>query len=303
MDENRIIWAAARSALESSQKKNKRNGSTGVRHWELFEKLLSSFIGVLKVFRLYQKGLDNALAIQLKSIKLQFPSLPPSFNGLRILHLTDLHLDGNPAIIEVIHSLLEQVTYDICFITGDFRMENHGSVKAIFSPLRQLIAKINPPLGIYATLGNHDSYLMVDELEQMGIKILTNETIAIKKGNDEIIITGIDDVHYYFTDNAIKSMEFSPQGFKIALVHSPEMYDIALQNNYDLYLCGHTHGGQICLPGGKPVFKHLYNGSDLIKGLWQKGTLTGYTSQGCGTSGIPIRFNSISEITIFELKK
>lgn len=301
MDNKRIIWAAARSALESSQKKNKRNGSTGIRHWELFEKLLKSFMWGLKITGLYHRGIENALNIKIKKIPLRFTTLPDGFVGLKILHLTDLHLDGNPQIVEVLKNLLSKITYDICFLTGDFRMETHGSIKAIMPLFDQLVTFIKAPLGIYATLGNHDTYIMAAEFEKAGINMLTNETISITRNEDTLYVSGVDDVHYYFTDNAINCMEFSPQGFKIALVHSPEMYDIAMQNNYSLYLCGHTHGGQICLPGGRPVFKHLYNGTHLIRGLWQYENLTGYTSQGCGTSGIPIRFNSEGEITLFEL--
>jgi hypothetical protein len=68
----------------------------------------------------------------------------------------------------------------------------------------------------------------------MGIHLLNNESKTIQLNNEEIHITGIDDVHYYFTDNAINCLEKSPLGFKIALVHSPEMYDIASANNYNL---------------------------------------------------------------------
>jgi hypothetical protein len=87
------------------------------------------------------------------------------------------------------------------------------------------------------------------------------------------------------------------------LVHSPELFDLAAVNGYKLYLCGHTHGGQICLPGGIPVIRHLYNGKKYYRGLWQYNGMKGYTSEGCGTSGIPIRYNSHSEVTLFTLKQ
>lgn len=303
MSKDKIIWAASRLAIESSQKKNKRNGSTGVRHWQLFEKLLAIFVSVLKIVHLYDRGINNALNIKVKQFPLAYGNLPPAFNNFKILHLTDLHLDGNPKIASVIAQLIKTLEYDICVITGDFRMKNHGSVKNIFHPLKKLVEHIKAPHGIYATLGNHDSYLLADGFEKMGINLLTNESFEIKKDESSLVFTGVDDVHYYFTDNAIYCLEHAPKGFKIALVHSPEMYDVAAENNYSLYLCGHTHGGQICLPNGTPIFTHLYNGNKFIRGFWQHKQLLGYTSEGCGTSGIPIRFNSESEITLFTLKQ
>lgn len=302
MKDEKVIWAASRLAIESSQKKNKRNGSTGVRHWQLFEKLLGIFVWFLKTFKLYDKGIHNALNIKVKEHQLSFDSLPSQFDKFRILHLTDLHLDGNPRIAEVIAEKISGIDYDICVITGDFRMDNHGSVKNIFPPLKVIIDSISSKHGILATLGNHDSYLLYDEFEKMGINLLTNESISITNNDSTLVFTGVDDVHYYFTDKAIHCLEHAPEGFKVALVHSPEMYDVAADNNYQLYLCGHTHGGQINLPNKVPVFTHLYNGNKFFRGFWKYKQLVGYTSEGCGTSGIPLRFYSESEITIFELR-
>ncbi len=302
MEHQRIIWAAARLAMESSQKKNRRNGSSGIRYWASFEKVLGLFVWLLRLIGLHKRGLNNAIAICCKQYPIVFDTLPASFHNFRILHLTDLHIDGNPLMLEPLFVEISKVEYDICLITGDYRFETHGSIALVMEPLRKLIANIKAPYGIYGTLGNHDSYAMVTAFEEMGINMLVNETVKIKKDYYEILITGIDDVHYYYTDNAINAMEQSPNGFKIALVHSPEMFDVAAANDYRFYLCGHTHAGQICLPGGKPVFKHLYVGKNLIKGFWNYNGLVGYTSAGCGTSGIPIRFNSEGEITLFTLK-
>jgi hypothetical protein len=74
-------------------------------------------------------------------------------------------------------------------------------------------------------------------------------------------------------------------------------------NGYRFYLCGHTHGGQICLPGGYPVIRHLRYGRKYYRGLWRYRKMIGYTSQGCGTIGIPIRFNTVSEVTLAKLLK
>jgi predicted MPP superfamily phosphohydrolase len=79
------------------------------------------------------------------------------------------------------------------------------------------------------------------------------------------------------------------------------MFDVAADNGYRLYLCGHTHGGQICLPGGIPIILHLRHGRRYYRGLWHYGRMTGYTGQGAGTVGLPVRFNTQSEITVLRL--
>jgi uncharacterized protein len=301
MNHQRVIWAAARLAMESSQKKNRRNGSSGIRYWASFEKALGLFVWLLRVAGLHKKGIQNAINIKCEHHSVAFDRLPEAFHKFRILHLTDMHIDGNPLMLKPLLEQISKLEYDICLITGDFRFGTHGSISGVLEPLKTLIENIKAPFGIHATLGNHDSQAMVPVFEEMGISMLVNESVKIQKGGDEIVLTGIDDVHYYYTDYAIHAMEQSPEVFKIALVHSPEMFDVAADNHYSLYLCGHTHAGQICLPGGKPVFKHLYTGKNLTKGFWKLNGLTGYTSAGCGTSGIPIRFNCEGEITLFTL--
>ncbi|MCJ7615551.1 MAG: hypothetical protein MUO43_03335, partial [Desulfobacterales bacterium] len=114
---------------------------------------------------------------------------------------------------------------------------------------------------------------------------------------------GLDDPHYYYTDQALCALEEECDNFKIVLVHSPELYDMAANNDYNLYLCGHTHGGQISLPGGIPLITHLYVGKKFHSGLWSYSNMKGYTNQGCGVAGIPVRFNTKSEIALITLKK
>lgn len=301
--EDRIIWAATRSVLENGHKKNKRNGAVGIRYWDLFEKSLWAYVWLLKKTGLYNRGHKLALDVRLTEISLNYPELPEGFNNFKILHLTDLHLDTDIHTVDSIIHSIKNIKCDLCVMTGDFRMKTHGRYSQIIPLLKKLVKNIHADYGIYATLGNHDTYLMVREFEAMGINVLCNETVEIDKNKHKIILSGCDDVHYYFTDNAIQCLENSGDGFKIACVHSPELYDIAAGQMYRLYLCGHTHGGQICLPNGKPIFKHLYNGKKYVKGLWHFENMTGYTGQGCGTSGIPIRFYSQSEVAVFTLNK
>ncbi len=115
--------------------------------------------------------------------------------------------------------------------------------------------------------------------------------------------TGTDDVHYYYTDAARAALEAAPKGFKIALIHSAELADAAAEAGFSLYLSGHTHGGQVCLPGGLPIITHMSRHRRYASGLWRHGSMTGYTTTGIGVSGLPVRFNTRGEAVLITLRR
>ena len=256
----------------------------------------------LKVGPFYRLGNQNARNVVVNYYEFIFKNLPPIFDGYRIIQLTDLHFDCIPGIEKILVEKLSDLKYDFCVITGDYREQTHGGYKQILQPMKETIDSIKNNDGIVAILGNHDTYLMVDDFEKMGIRVLVNETIRINRKGDYINITGVDDPSTYYTDSALIAMEQDVAGFKVLLAHSPELYDLAQKNNYHLYLTGHTHGGQICLPGGVAIVTHLKNGKKYYKGVWHVNGMTGLTNQGCGASGIPVRFNTQSEIAHITLR-
>jgi len=154
-----------------------------------------------------------------------------------------------------------------------------------------------------AILGNHDPAAMAEALEDLGFKVLINESTVLSRGGERVVVTGLDDVHRFFTSEALAALSRAPQGFRIALVHSAEVADYAAAAGYDLYLCGHTHGGQICLPGGRPIITHLLRCGYGSVGLWREKNMIGYTNNGLGVGDIPLRFNSRGEISIITLRR
>ena len=301
--DRRLVWTLTRSILEADIYKHLRYGEKRRRHWPLFELLIRLFGACLKPFKLYQRGYHNATRIVINRERIHFNDLPTPFHGYTLLHLTDIHADFISGYEDVICESIKNLVYDACVMTGDYRAKIKGSIKGTMKGMKKITSTIRAKDGIFATLGNHDSYRMVDPLEKIGLTVLTNESIVINRGNSRIQITGIDDPYYYYTDQALTALEETGKGFKIALVHTPSLYDVAAENKYQLYLCGHTHGGQICLPGGYPVILHLRHGRKYYRGLWRYREMTGFTSQGCGTIGIPIRFNTVSEATLITLMK
>ncbi len=301
--DRRLIWAATRAVRESDHVKHKRSGKRSRSRWNWFERILRYLVVILKVIGYYKIGQQNVKDIRVKSFCLEFPFLPKSFDNYTILHLTDLHIDCMIGLDKVIIDKIRDLKYNLCVMTGDYRKSSYGSFKRIMLPMLRISSTIRAEHGSIAVLGNHDTYLMAQHEEEVGIRLLVNESLELYKGKDKIIVTGTDDPFYYYTDNAIYALEENYKGFKIALVHTSELSDVADKNGYSLYLCGHTHGGQVCLPGGKALLTHQFEGKHYVKGLWKRNNMYGYTSSGCGVSGVPLRFNCPGEVTLITLKR
>jgi predicted MPP superfamily phosphohydrolase len=156
---------------------------------------------------------------------------------------------------------------------------------------------------IFGVLGNHDTIQMVPTMEAMGIGMLLNECEAIARGDQRIYLAGIDDAHFYRVDNIEKAALQIPEGaFSILLSHTPEVYRQAAHANFNLMLSGHTHGGQICLPGSIPIKLEAVLPRRMGAGAWLYQNMTGYTSVGAGSSVLPVRLNCPPEITLHCLR-
>ena len=302
-DERRHLWRQRRSAMEWRYHKSRRYALWRFFKWNIMDRLENVFEYGLRVTGLHRWGLQNARHIAVNTLELHFSTLPASFDGYRVLHLTDPHLDMLNDTAALICEKIKDLKIDLCVLTGDYRLRTYGKYKQVLGPMKKILDAVNAKDGIIGTLGNHDPHVLVGDLEAMGMTVLINETRTITRENEQIAVTGLDDPHDYYTRQTEEALEETADGFKMALVHSPEMYDVAEKNGYQLYLCGHTHGGQICLPGGYPIITHLRNGKKFVKGLWQFNKMKGYTNQGCGVVGIPVRFNTQSEVALITLKR
>jgi predicted MPP superfamily phosphohydrolase len=190
----------------------------------------------------------------------------------------------------------------MCVMTGDYRMLTSGPYDTAMDGMRLLRAAIAAPVN--AVLGNHDFIEMSADLEEMGVRMLINESVAIERAGERIWIAGVDDAHFYEADDIDRAAQGVPKGAcSILLSHSPEVYKHAAACGFALMLCGHTHGGQICLPGGAMILKNSRCPRRFCRGAWQHESMAGYTSRGTGTSGIPVRFNSPAEIVVHHLTR
>lgn len=256
----------------------------------------------VRLVGLHRRARRNFLDVQVVEQRWRFPSLPAGFDGFRILQLSDLHLDLDPALGPVVEALVRATPHDAAVITGDFRNLTDSDFSAAMAATRDVISSLAPDR--FGILGNHDFIEKVPELERAGLPILLNESTKLDRGGDVIWVSGVDDPHFFRTHDLTKVAAQPPNGaFRILLAHSPEVADEAAALGFDWMLAGHTHGGQICLPGGRAVVVPVKRlARDLLRGPWKREGMQGYTSPGTGSCGVPARFNCPPEITLHVLE-
>jgi predicted MPP superfamily phosphohydrolase len=270
-------------------------------HPENWYSVHSVIRNALKLTGLYWRGCKNTERIQVRHNEIKLRDLPPLFDGFTILHISDMHVDMNPGPMQRLIELLGEVQYDICVLTGDYRGETFGP----FDEALEGLARVRSHLKelVYGVLGNHDTIRMVPAMEGMGVRMLLNECDSIERGHQRIHLAGIDDAHYYRADNIEKSAAQIPHDeFSILLSHTPEIYRQAAHSGFKLLLSGHTHGGQICLPGCIPITLDSVLPRRLGAGSWNYHAMAGYTSVGVGASIVTARFNCPPEITLHHLR-
>ena len=298
--QTRDAWRRERALLEASGIERSRIG-TRARHFGSRKIKTRVIEFILWMVGLRRRGLSNALALRLTEVALTFPDLPPAFDGYTLLHLSDLHVGQVPGLTERAVALLTGVEVDLAVFTGDVQTLGRPAAVETLGHLTPIFAAFTARDGRVAVLGNHDAADVVPILEGLGLQVLINGHAEIVRGDQRLSLVGTDDVRYFFTEHAIAALRDRPPGFSIALVHSPELADIAASAGHALYLTGHTHGGQIALPGGRPVVTATMINRHLGSGAWRVGAMQGYTSRGIGIGKVQARFNCPGEIILFRL--
>ena len=256
----------------------------------------------LKLTLLWNRAHQNIFKIRIVEQCWKLPNLAPAFDGIRLLQLSDLHLDIHPDLARVIARAVGKCPHDAMLITGDYRNSTDKDQEPAMVLMPQILAATEAPC--YGVLGNHDFVQKVERLERYGMHVLLNESAPLERAGQQLWIAGVDDPHFYGThDFAAARAAIPADACSVLLCHSPEPQNEAAQYGFNLMLSGHTHGGQICLPGGR----HLVCSSKglhrrFVSGRWESGSMRGYTSRGTGSSGVAARLNCPPEITVHTLR-
>jgi len=300
------IHARQRLGIETEHEeqvfRSRGSGARSIFHPENWYSVHSVIRNSLRLAGLYRRAQRNARRIRVVHNPVPLARLPAGLEGYRILHLSDLHIDVSDAMAHAIIEVVRPLEYDLCVLTGDYRFRTSGDAEVALHNMARLRASLAGE--VYAVLGNHDTVLMVPELERMGIRVLMNEHVRIDHGGADFFLAGIDDAHYFGVENFDKALAAIPgHALTVMLSHTPEIYRQAAHAAVDLLLCGHTHGGQICLPGGVPVFLDARIPRRLGRGGWRHGGMQGYTSPGAGASIVEVRLNCPPEVTVHRLAR
>ena len=300
--EQRIGRRHARQRLGIEKDHEAQVFGQGINFFHIENLALSHVLirALLMATGLYWRGISNAAKVDIRHNRIESPNLPKAFDGFTIVQLSDLHVEMSEAAMERVIDLLGEAHYDVCVLTGDYRGRTCGPYDTTLAGMARVRAGLKDP--IYGVLGNHDTICMVPGLEAMGIRMLLNESAVIERGGQRLHLGGIDDAHFYGMDNIEKAAAAIPHDeFSILISHTPEVFRQAARADFNLLLSGHTHGGQICLPGGFPITLDSILPRFMGSGPWKYHDMVGYTSVGAGSSVVPVRFNCPPEITLHHL--
>ena len=326
-------WNARRRALwEQRLRVEAKRDEAHARRTALRARLMDGtsvfalFEPLLRMLRLFSRGQQNATQPLLEQLTFSFDALPGAFDRFRVLHLSDMHFRaGDDGFAEVIAQLISGIHVDLCVMTGDFRFEHHGPFDHVARALDVLLPAIHSRRGVIAILGNHDRSAFVPVFRDKGIAVLINDRVRIAPGDltspetlsqeapktpetesnhDPIWIAGVDDPHHFRCDDLEAATEgIPPVDFTILLAHSPELALASPKYHIDLYLCGHTHWGQVRLPWIGPVFLNARCPRRFCAGRWESGGTQGYTTAGLGTTDVPVRFNCPPSAAVITLRR
>lgn len=271
-------------------------------------------------------GTTNRYNYKIRRLKLKFPALPPSFKGLKIVQISDIHsgsFDDEKAVQHGVDLILKEKP-DLILFTGDLV----NNLATEIEPYMKIFSQLKAPMGVYSILGNHDygDYAVwEDEAAKeknladlkahqaaMGWKLLMNEHVIFERNNEKIALLGVENwgaslrfPKHGDLKKAYSGLEGQEIPVKILMSHDPSHWDAEIRKDFkdiDLTLSGHTHGMQygIRIPHFQwsPI-QYLYK---EWAGLYTKGKQSIYVNVGFGFLGYPGRVGILPEITVIELE-
>jgi len=232
-------------------------------------------------------------------------NMPP----LKILHLSDLHMENLSVKANWIVDSFHEETFDLIAITGDL-LDRAKNIPTAVQYVEAVHTKFRPALGTYVVFGNHDYVLppmklaqLKVELERIGCHVLLNRSVTVQLPETKLHIIGIDDYHSRKSDLQKSFANVDEEGIRLVLTHDPNIILTMQEYPYDYLLSGHFHGGQIHWPKAY----HLRSMGKLprmniVKGLHYHEGRPFYISEGLGQTGLNIRLRSRPEITVHTLQ-
>ncbi len=227
-------------------------------------------------------------------IRVPIKGLPSSFIGYRILHISDLHIREIGRKEMRLLSWLPQIDADLFVVTGDFAYQfgENFDITCKFVKKMLSVSKGGAWMGVR---GNCDNPDLVHQLEALGVCFLGNQSRPLRRQGEQIVIGGVEDPHHRMDDVGKAFSGVPDDEVKLLLAHSPDVLLHLGEVCVDLILAGHSHGGQVCLPGLGPLITKTVIGREFAAGYFQYGGTRVHVSRGVG--GIGFRLNCSPHIT------
>jgi len=277
--------------------------------WGLFIMAFGQLIGSVA---LVYGTVVEPLRLTMTYLDIETSQLPYDAAPIRILHISDLHVERLTIREEDLLQLVRKAQPDLILITGDYLNLSFTNDPESQAEVRQLLGQLSAPYGVFATLGSPlvDIRDVVTPLfDNLPICLMVNEWEQVQLGDDRrVVLLGLDCSHHLPTDRRrlANLVTASPDnGLNILLYHAPDLMPEASQHEVDLYLCGHTHGGQVRLPGYGAILTSSQLGKRYEMGLYQSGRTHMYVSRGVGLEGLSaprVRFLAPPEITLITMR-
>lgn len=246
----------------------------------------------------------SQIRIHRENIKLQ--NLPKAFEGKTLAVLADFHNGPYVSIpfIRQAKDIAQSLNADMYALVGDFAHKGTHTDEQLL-PCLEALQTLEAPLGVYAVPGNHDmqnsGQVYRDCIAMTRITDLTNKSVSIRQGDDELWLAGVDDLWWGQPDLETAIREVPSEGNVILLSHNPDYAEWPSDPRISLMLSGHTHGGQVYLPlAGAPWMPSRF-GEKYRHGLCQGPAHPVFVSRGLGEAGVPLRMNSPPEINLLTL--
>ncbi|MDO3377378.1 metallophosphoesterase [Geoalkalibacter halelectricus] len=220
---------------------------------------------------------------------------------MRVVQLSDLHIRHFSSFHLSVARLIERLSPDLILLTGDY-VDRERNLSAV----GEFLSHLSAPHGIYAVQGNWEYWARIEgeslrqAFARWGVTLLINERFDLRIRNTPVSILGLD---YPSAADALKKLQrqADPARLNLLLSHVPAFNHELLDGRLDLLLAGHTHGGQVRLPGVTPFYLPRFS-EPFVSGLYQVGPGTPlYVNRGLGTSLLPVRFLCPPEVTLFTL--
>jgi predicted MPP superfamily phosphohydrolase len=240
---------------------------------------------------------------RLRNKVVRISGLPPELDGYRIGQLSDVHCGPHTPAHRVRRWVerLNALDLDLMTVTGDLITHGSSHVAAVAAALGGLRARD----GVFACMGNHDYFtdgeLFVRELTDNGLTVLRNRGVVVERSGAQLYVAGVDDT-WTERHDVERALADRPMGAPaILLAHDPNLFPEAIARDVDLTLSGHTHGGQLAVPGVRRLSLARFI-TEFTAGLYRRGRSWLYVNRGAGTTGPPVRLGAPAELAVLTLR-